>query len=110
MGDVIQLIDKYRHEVKPTPVEARVVKGAERPLYLPLPLETWTPAQKVAWLLGVVRMVSGLEVRVWRHSAHSKLYRIQFAHLQPVSGLSAERAWDILGGFHEAAQLLKDGT
>jgi hypothetical protein len=108
MGDVIELNDGYPFTV----TAMRVVRTGENangyPVYEPTPGVGWSLNDSLAWMAGVAELELDAPVEIHRTSMRAACrYRLQVGPLQPITGLTATRVLDILGGCLTATTLLQ---
>ena len=90
--------EHYRHTVYRMPVQQ---VGST---WHPYPEEHWAPVQFLQWQLGAIAGLSrtATPIHLRTHKPSSGPYALQIGHLQPITGLTVERASDILAGVHSA--------
>lgn len=107
MGDVIPFPGRHaRRDGKPDypyrmyPLK---VKRTGPRTYDPMPNAHWSPEELIRWYLAVLAIESRLTVELRRAHPSTGLYALQLGDRSPITGLTTQRAWDILGGAYEAA-------
>lgn len=109
MGTVTDLPTKYRYRLPLT-----VVAHAEDDThgrYRPTPQQSWTGTQAMSWMVGVVALELDVPVVVRKTYPGDLIavgqFSLKIGDRQPITGLSAERVMDILGGCMTAIDLLE---
>lgn len=72
---------------------------------------TWSETQGLRWHLGLVsQLVSPLTLELTQERPSGGRYALRIGSRPPITRLSAQRTWDILGGVLEAVVALGDLT
>lgn len=101
MGDLIPLRQHYRHEIKPATVQK--VNGH----YEPEMNWLWTETSRLAWLLGVLNLNSGVTVRLFRQSKTGGRFELRFGPETAMEDLKESQVWDALTAANEVAVLIR---